>query len=407
MKAEIAVAIVFACLTCLFGCGGANLIGTAPTPVTISVPVDWPVRTMAVEAPSSASSVSFLMHDPTGRQVDVSFSGNRAANISAHTETYPCPTSLLPGRYVLSGMFYTGVNQGGLEVATFSAPVDVNPSGNLVNGVGGSLGPIKFDGVVKSVSIPAGQTVSLGSSAQIQASALDANNSPIALSPGSTLFAVTSGSANLSVTPSGLATGLGFGNALVTATVDSVTSYPATVTVPNPNAPPDFQNPGFEIPAIPSGTFTAPFPAGSFWTGPSVPHGAGMANGYGSWGTGAEAGQQYAFLQSANNGIPAQGFCQQTVAGFVVGHSYKVTFYMAARSGDVGGDTGIAVSLTANGTEIFPPTAPNPDYSWNQYSSVTFNATQTSYTFMFSTPPAPPGQDASTLLDEVHVVAVQ
>src|SRR5476651_1552352 len=62
--------------------------------------------------------------------------------------------------------------------------------------------------------------------------------------------------------------------------------------------PPDFRNSGFETPSIAPGTYQDAPLAGLAWTGPA--QGFGIANASGLWGTGAEAGQQYAFLQSGN-----------------------------------------------------------------------------------------------------------
>lgn len=170
--------------------------------------------------------------------------------------------------------------------------------------------------------------------------------------------------------------------------------YSATVTL----TPLDFQNSGFETPAITANSWQEPPPAGTTWTGGS---GFGLANGANSLGTGAEAGSQYAFLQSANSPTAfVEGVCQQTVSGFVVGKSYAVTFYMASGKNF----KGAPVELVTNGTVIFPAAAPPTGGAWTKYTSNIFTATSTSYTFDFVTSSPPTNTNRMTLLDEVHLV---
>lgn len=166
---------------------------------------------------------------------------------------------------------------------------------------------------------------------------------------------------------------------------------------------PDFQNARFETPIIPSGTFVEPPDSTAIWTGTP---GFGIADGSGSWGTGGEAGAQYAFLQSSNTVDNHQGSCQQTITGLKPHQKYKVTFWMARRNGDVGGNVGTPVVVSENSSVIFPATAPTSDGSWNSYQTMAFSPGSTACTFLFSTNPPPPNTDASTLLDEIHLVEV-
>src|SRR5579862_18956 len=84
-----------------------------------------------------------------------------------------------------------------------------------------------------------------------------------------------------------------------------------------------FRNAGFESPRVATGSF-AKRPAKFSW------HGAfncGIANGSGSWGTGAHGGRQYAYVESDGLDYPnKQAWMEQTVGGFHVGWRYKVTF---------------------------------------------------------------------------------
>lgn len=222
----------FVFLIGIAGCGGG---GTAsPTKVSPSISVDWPARTRDVSGLSSALSVSFVLHDPTGKQTDVSFFENRATNLAAHTETYTFPTAVLPGNFQLSGTFYSAASGGGITVGTFGAAVTVQSNGGLADQSGSPLGTIQTTGVVKSVTVEPGQTVVVGSSSQLLAYASDANGSILALSAGSFTFAVASGGSLMSLTTDGIATGFANGFPMVTATVDGVTSPPVAVAVNGP-----------------------------------------------------------------------------------------------------------------------------------------------------------------------------
>ncbi len=68
---------------------------------------------------------------------------------------------------------------------------------------------------------------------------------------------------------------------------------------------------------------------------------------------------------------------------------------MARRNGNVGGNTGAPLFVTANGATIFDASAPTSDGVWNQYSTDIFTATQNRYTFRLSTV-TPDSQDRTT-----------
>jgi hypothetical protein len=158
----------------------------------------------------------------------------------------------------------------------------------------------------------------------------------------------------------------------------------------------DFANSSFEIPALQSGSWrVAPSGSGRTWNEPAGVGQSGIANGSGSWGTGAHTGAQYAFVQDGSS-------VQQTLTGLVVGRKYVVEFWMATRSGDVGGDTAAPMVVTANGTTILGPTSPSGS-SWAQFTSTTFTATKSSYTFVFKSDTG--NGDSTDLLDDIHLVS--
>jgi len=216
----------------------AATVTVLPGPAAPSISVDWPTRTRSFDAPSSGLSVSFLVQNAAGTQTFATINGNRSSKLTAHTETYVSSSTIPLGTYTVNGTFYSQANQGGIVVATVSIPVLVSAGGTLEQPNGSPLGQVAFVGVVKSVALAAGQTVSVGATQQLTVTAYDGAGNALALTPGSFKFSVTAGSSLLSVTPDGIGTGIAAGQASVKATVDNVTSPVATVTVPfQPVAP--------------------------------------------------------------------------------------------------------------------------------------------------------------------------
>ncbi len=400
---KIVLAPLFLCFV-LSGCGGGVGSNNATGMVNTSVAVDWPLRTRVVSGPSSALSVSFIFHDPAGRQADLPFVADRSDVLAEHNENYVPTSKIHAGLWVLSGIFYAGISETGTAVATFSANVSVQSDGTVTKPNGTALGAIQFNGIIKSVAIAAGQSVTVGNHVQVAASALDSVGTPVPITPGSFNFAVVPGGSTVSVTPDGITLGLSPGNATLTATVDGLTSAEATVTVPVPVIV-DFLNPGFETPILAAHTWEEPPDASVIWEGP-VAGGFGIANGSGSWGSVSHSGNQYGFLQRADTAGVHQGSCQQTITGMSVGQKYQVSFWMARRNGNVGGNSPAPVSLMANGATVFSATAPPNDTSWHAFNSSVFTATSSSYTFKFQTSPPVPGVDTSSLLDDIHLSLV-
>jgi hypothetical protein len=165
---------------------------------------------------------------------------------------------------------------------------------------------------------------------------------------------------------------------------------------------PVLENPGFESEVLPAGTFEKVPKAQTIWTGTA---GFGLANGSGSWGTAGHSGNQYAYLQSANAVDTDQGSMQQTVSGFVVGATYHVTFWMARRNGNVGGNVGEPIRVLADSNLILPSTAPTNDGLWGSVTTGTFVATSSVMTITITTDPPGIGQDQATLIDDVAIVS--
>ncbi len=160
-----------------------------------------------------------------------------------------------------------------------------------------------------------------------------------------------------------------------------------------------FFNASFEQPDVGTGGW-APRPDGWGWGGM---YNAGIANGNGSWGTGAHSGNQYAFVESDGIDFPGQqAWMEQTVSGFTIGQQYAVTFWMARRNGDVGGNVSNPMLVLLNHQDvIFNPTYANSE-DWTQYSTSVFTAHQTSNTFTFET--IQTFVDSANLFDDMAIV---
>ncbi|HWD40641.1 MAG TPA: hypothetical protein VG944_17465 [Fimbriimonas sp.] len=222
---------LFLAAVCLASCGGGGGGSSKPRAVLPSATVDWPQRSRNIAAPSSALSVSFLLHDPIGAQADFAFAGDRSTNLAAHSETYKGSSAAPTGNYTLSGTFYPQAGEAGTAVATFSVDVTLKKDGTFTKQDGTPLGAVGFTGTVGSVVIDPNQTVPMSVTQQLTATVFDKNNAVLALSPGSLVWSVTNGNSNLTVTPDGNATGVADGNATVSVAVDGVTSEAVTVSV--------------------------------------------------------------------------------------------------------------------------------------------------------------------------------
>lgn len=124
-------------------------------------------------------------------------------------------------------------------------------------------------------------------------------------------------------------------------------------------------NGSYESPAMPVGNwFFLPADLQTVWKF----HGAGgIANGPGSWGTNAADGLQYAFLQNTS-------YCNQVIGIFNLDKSYHVEYYMARRSGNVGGNDGNPIRVLLDQTEIAPSVFyDNPN--WRNFASKPFMPT--------------------------------
>lgn len=155
-------------------------------------------------------------------------------------------------------------------------------------------------------------------------------------------------------------------------------------------------NAGFESPSLPVNQFQYR-PPGFNWTFLSA---SGVANGNGSWGTGAHGGQQYVFIQSVGG---STGQISQQVANFVPGQRYIVQFWMSPRNGNAGGNNSDQrIGLLIDGTPVGGPVGPIA-VAWHHFYFEPFMATAATHTVGFVGKTIASG-DQSALLDDVSIV---
>ena len=145
-------------------------------------------------------------------------------------KTYQLGIAVHPGHHLLRVDFLADANSSGIPLATATVNVTVENDGSLRTLDGKALGTVAYGSNVTGLTIAEGQTIEVGATTDLAVTATTTGG-VVALVPGSTIFAVTSGTADLTVAANGTVTGVATGIATLTATVDGVTSPAATVTV--------------------------------------------------------------------------------------------------------------------------------------------------------------------------------
>ncbi len=215
---------LLASLIAASSCGGAapsalaNLSG-----VPLSIDVAWPARTKDINPTPSAQSLIVALPGALSDGSNFSWEIDRDADTTAHTNHYASPTKILPGIYPYTITFYTDPGGTGSVAATANGTATIDNDGN-------GLTTVTAQTTVTNVLVPTGQGVTQGSTSQLVFTATDQNNNVVAVSPGSAVWSVQAGSANVSITPDGVLSFIQVGAATVVATVDGVPSFPQTVT---------------------------------------------------------------------------------------------------------------------------------------------------------------------------------
>ncbi len=214
------------------GCGGGG--GSSVRTAAAKVVVDWPDRTRAISGPSSALSAHFrLIRTDLVGGPEVTFDGNRDSTLTAHPETFTAGTAVpVAGQYTLLVTFYTGVDETGNQIATASASIRVKSDGTVTNPNGTALGAIEFNGSIENVDLVANQSVRVGGTQTLLATARGFGPGIFAISPGSFKFELGAGETAATLAPSGDATGISVGSVHAKVTVDNVVGLGTFAVVP-------------------------------------------------------------------------------------------------------------------------------------------------------------------------------
>ncbi len=380
--------------TLVLGCGGGSN-GPIATGNPVTFQIAWAERTRAIDAPASAVSATVTLTGAGPNASNLVITVERRADPAAYTQTYASSSTVRPGSYPMIVRFHDRAEGLGHVVASGQATVTIAPDGS-------GIGSVAVEKKIAEVVVDPQQTLNIGETATLRYTARDYDGALVVAADGEVSWAQIDGSGVLRLEPNGLATGLENGTSSVTVTVKGVTSNPTQVVVAHPA---NFTNPGFEEPALATpGAYRQNDVPGSSWAGAQV---WGISRGQSYWGIDVHAGQQFAYVQAYPLGEgPKHGSIRQTVQGLSIGRTYRVRMWIARRR-DIrtgGRETGAAIRVLANGSEIMSSTTPPSDGSWAQVTTGPFVATQSAYQFEVEAILPTQPQDQATLIDDIELV---
>lgn len=228
----LAVAILSA--TLLVGCGGGSGSGVTPSPSPVVSPtptpttsatfsLHWGARSRATNAPVSALSVRVVLPGARANGSDASITVNRTDSPAEYVETVTLPEPVLVGaRQVV-------VTCNALRDAT-GPVVAVGQADITIAADGSGIGDIALTNTIRSVTVAANQSVLVGTRADLDVACRDSLGALVPVTPGSIFLSVVEGGERLRIA-GGQAEAMSPGTATVQATVDGITSSPATVQV--------------------------------------------------------------------------------------------------------------------------------------------------------------------------------
>jgi hypothetical protein len=229
MKARVA-ALFVACLFLAAGCGGGN---DGPSATRAQMDVSWPDRSReAAPAPSSALSAVLTLVNAAPNGSDFTFTMNRDATLTAHTQSYTATTDAMTGLWSYTLRFHAQKDAGGSVTSEITGrQARLHANGTLTNPDGSALTFGTVTGKIATVVLLPRQSVIVGTPRDLVFEARDAAGQPIAVTHGSASWTVdTAGQAFLQIAD-GQATGLVPGTAKVAVTVDGKTSEVVPVDV--------------------------------------------------------------------------------------------------------------------------------------------------------------------------------
>ena len=218
VRSRLGVAAALAVLASTAGCGGSS--GSMP----VTVQIDWAARSRGVGGPSSALSASIVVFGAKPDGGDIRFSAERPAGAAAVSGSYRSPGNAEVGSFPVAVHFYAWPGPSGSEVGIAYTTLTVNPDGTT-----NVARVTNTEGTILSVSIPEGQAIKVGEQKPLAA----ITDQALALEPGSYFWKVLQGGDHLQL-QNGVPLGVSAGSAVVSVTVDGITSEPQTVTVVPP-----------------------------------------------------------------------------------------------------------------------------------------------------------------------------
>lgn len=222
--------LAFLLLLVLIGCGGGGGGNTA-TVSGSTFQIAWPARSRdpLTHNLSSAQSVMVVLAQADASGADVVVRIDRDPTQSgAYTGTYTVTQSVKRSATSLTATFYALPGEAGDVVGSAIATVDfASDSANFA--------AVAVTGAVKTVTVLDAAPLFTNSSAtQLLASAKDAQGMPLAVSPGSVAWTLSSGT-SLTLTNDGVVTPIAVGVSTVIATIDGVASPAKSLTIALPN----------------------------------------------------------------------------------------------------------------------------------------------------------------------------
>jgi hypothetical protein len=235
-KARPLWAISFLCALALTGCGGGGSNGGFLTRA-LNLNIRWDPTTKAVISPDTAQSGSAVLTGGAPDEGDLTLLVDRGTAAPGSVVSYRFPQEVRVGGHHLTVTFFSEPHQQGVVVGIANTDVVIGSNSFEIPTVDVTTDP---NTSIAKVVLNPGQTVAVGQSKALTFTATNGNGEVIALPPPATVppprpgvsFAVTAGQDRLQINTNEQATGLNPGVALVTVTVDGITSSPPqTVTV--------------------------------------------------------------------------------------------------------------------------------------------------------------------------------
>jgi hypothetical protein len=241
MKAtnRMTVTLGLLALVTLIGCGGGSSpfgIGNlgsgnnsgqtgGNTRAAVKVDINWAARSRAVTASPSAFSAVFTLKGAKVGGGDFVFTVDRADAPGAYTQTVVSQDQAVVGSWNMTVQFYAAKGGQGAVVGTGSKAITLNADGT-------GIGDVAATPTIASTSVVLpNQSLTVGQSAALSFTALDANGKAVVVTPGSAFFTVTAGGDKLQVSQDGTAKALAAGTATVTVTLDGKTSAPQSIDI--------------------------------------------------------------------------------------------------------------------------------------------------------------------------------